>query len=245
MHASTAPSGHTHLAFNAPLSDAHAAGLLDTLQPLVGAHVVDLGCGWGEFLLRLLEVEPTATAAGVDTDGEAIERGRANASDRGLDDRVQLVEGDATAWSGEPADVVLAVGVSHAWGGPSQTLKAVRAHLKPGGIVLLGDQIWERTPTPQALDALGAREDECGTLGDLTDSAIACGYRPLALSTADLHEWDAFESRWCAGRERWLLAHPDAPDADEVRAVVDRHRNAWLHGYRGVLGFAYLTLAVV
>jgi hypothetical protein len=39
-----------------------------------------------------------------------------------------------------------------------------------------------------------------------------------------------------------LLQHPDAPDVDKVRAAVDTHRNNWLRGYRGVLGFAYLML---
>jgi hypothetical protein len=64
----------------------------------------------------------------------------------------------------------------------------------------------------------------------------------LSVSVANSDEWDSFETRFCAGRERWLLEHPDAPDAAEVRAAVDNHRNGWLHGYRGVLGFAYLTL---
>jgi SAM-dependent methyltransferase len=43
--------------------------------------------------------------------------------------------------------------------------------------------------------------------------------------------------------EQWLLSHPDSPDAARVRAVADDHRRGWLHGYRGTLGFAYLTLA--
>ena len=34
------------------------------------------------------------------------------------------------------------------------------------------------------------------------------------------------------------------PSADELRAQADAHRQGWLHGYRGVLGFAYLTLGV-
>lgn len=30
--------------------------------------------------------------------------------------------------------------------------------------------------------------------------------------------------------------------ADQVWAVVDQHRDGWLHGYRGVLGFAFPPL---
>jgi hypothetical protein len=92
--------------------------------------------------------------------------------------------------------------------------------------------------------ALEAGSDEFPSLAGLVDLALHSGFRLLSLSVANADEWDSFESRWCAGRERWLLEHPDAPDAAEVRALVDEHRTGWLHGYRGFLGFAYLTLAL-
>lgn len=237
------PSGHTYLDFNAPMSDQRAAALIAGLGSLAEARILDLGCGWAELLLRVLEAEPTATGVGVDADQEAIERGRGNARRRSLDERVELVVGDVTTWAGAGGDVVIAIGASHAWGGVERQLEAVKAHLRPGGQLLLGVEVWERPPTAAALAALGAEPTDFGDLGAVTDLAIGRGYRPLALSMASTDEWDAFESAWCAGRERWLLSHPDAVDADEVRAVVDQHRDGWLHGYRGVLGFAFLTLA--
>lgn len=238
------PSGHTFLDFNAPLSDARADRLIDGLAPLRDCTVIDLGCGWAELLLRALAGEPTARGIGVDSDAEAIARGRANAAARGLADRVTLHSADVTSWPTAAADVVITVGASHAWGGTAHALDAARAHLRPGGRLLFGDGCWEREPTPAALAGLGAEPDDLLTLPDIVDLAVQTGYRPLDVCTASLDEWDAFESRWCAGRERWLLAHPHAPDAAEVRAVVDEHRTGWLRGYRGQLGFAYLTLAV-
>jgi hypothetical protein len=106
----------------------------------------------------------------------------------------------------------------------------------------LGEGIWEHPATPRALAALDARPDDFTTVAGLVDLCLDCGYRPLAVATATLDEWDAFESRYCAGRERWLAQSPDDPNADDVRAEIDTHRNGWLHGYRGILGFAYLTL---
>jgi hypothetical protein len=116
--------------------------------------------------------------------------------------------------------------------------------LRPGGQLLLGDGIWEQPPTDPALAALDAGSADFLSLADLVDAALDRGFRLLSLSVANADEWDRFESRWCAGRERWLLDHPDAPDAAAVRSVVDEHRNGWLHGYRGILGFAYLTLVL-
>jgi SAM-dependent methyltransferase len=235
------PSGHTYLDFAAPLSDDRCARLVALLAPAPGARVLDLGCGWAEFLLRVLSAEPTATGTGVDTDDEAVERGLRNARARGLEERVTLTAGDALAVTG-PADVV-AVGTSHVWGGTAPALQALAALVAPGGRVLFGDAVWDRPPPATALEALGAADGEIGLVADLVDAAEQAGLRVLDLGQASLEEWDDFESRWCAGRERWLLDHPGHPDAGAVRAVVDDHRRRWLRGYRGELGFAYLVLA--
>ena len=231
------------LEFNAPMSSARVRDLLASLGPLADALIVDLGCGWAEFLLRLLAAEPSASGIGVDGDQAAIARARHNAELRGLDDRLQLECGDATDWSGR-ADVAIVVGASHAWGGTRATLNAVRSLLPRGGRLLLGEGFWEQPPTPGALAALDAKPEDYTTLAGLVDCCLECAYRPLAIATATMDEWDAFESGFCAGRERWLLKNPDAPSADAVRAEIDRHRAGWLNGYRSILGFAYLTLVV-
>jgi SAM-dependent methyltransferase len=234
---------YADLEFNAPLSSARVRELIAGLQPLTGASIVDLGCGWAELLLRMLEHEPTASGLGVDGDAALIARARGNAEARGVQDRVRLECADATQWS-ERADVAIVIGSSHAWGGTRATLDAVRPLLRPGGRLLLGEGFWEQPPTPAALAGLGAQPDELLALADLVDLCLECRYRLLGVSTATLAEWDSFESRYCSGRERWLSRHADAAEAGEVRAEIDNHRRGWLHGYRGVLGFAYLTLAV-
>ncbi|MFI9010603.1 SAM-dependent methyltransferase [Actinosynnema sp. NPDC053489] len=234
-------NGHALLDFNSPLSDAKAHDLISGLRLRSGDSVVDYGCGWAELLLRAVGHVPGARGLGVDSDEHAVTRGRANAEARGLASRVALDLADVTTWAAEPADVAISIGASHAWGGTEGTLEAMHARVRPGGVLLLGDAFWERPPGPRSLEIFG--EEGFGTLADLVDLALARGYRPLSLTTATADEWDAFESRWCAARELWLLDHPDHPDADEVRRVVDEHRDGWLKGYRGELGFAYLTLA--
>jgi hypothetical protein len=234
-------NGHALLDFNSPLSDAKAYDLIGSLRLRPGDRVVDYGCGWAELLLRAVEHQPGVAGLGVDSDDHAVTRGRRNVEARGLTTRVALESADVTTWETEPADVAISIGASHAWGGTKDTLDAMRARVRPGGTLLLGDGFWERTPGPKSLEIFG--EGEFGTLAELVDLAMTRGYRLLSLATASLDEWDSFESRWCASRERWLLENPDHPQADEVRSIVDDHRDGWLKSYRGEFGLAYLTLA--
>jgi hypothetical protein len=78
-------------------------------------------------------------------------------------------------------------------------------------------------------------------LATLLDLAVAAGFRPEWTETANLDEWEKFESAYQADVEVWLAQHPDHPLAAETRERLDRHRAQWM-SYRGVLGLAYLTL---
>jgi hypothetical protein len=59
----------------------------------------------------------------------------------------------------------------------------------------------------------------------------------------DQRGWDDFESTFRAGRQEWLLAHPDDPRAAEIRDWLDQREREYVEIYRGVLGFVYLILA--
>ena len=94
----TDPSGFgsgARLTFHGPLSAGRADRLAADLAARRPASVVDYGCGWGEFLLRVLEAAPGATGAGIDTHGPDLARARENAEARGLSGRVSFLEGQA------------------------------------------------------------------------------------------------------------------------------------------------------
>ncbi|MBN6042244.1 cyclopropane-fatty-acyl-phospholipid synthase family protein [Amycolatopsis sp. 195334CR] len=223
--------------WNTPLSPSHAELLLDRLDLREGLSVTDLGCGWGEFLLRA--AARTGRGTGVDTDPAGLARGRALAAERGLADRVEFVHADASTWA-EPTDRVVCVGASHAFGGTRAAVEALAPLVSGGGRVLFGDGFWQRTPGQAAVDIFGT---ETRTLADLADTVRAAGWRILHLSTADEHEWDEFESTSLLALEEWLLDHGADPRAAEIRDWLDTRRHQYLHDYRGVLGFAHLVLA--
>ncbi|MFI9051965.1 SAM-dependent methyltransferase [Streptomyces sp. NPDC053427] len=238
-------ASESHLSFHGPLSTERADRLAAELAARNPVTVVDYGCGWGELLLRILDVARGTRGVGIDVRGPDIARGRDNAANRGLADRVDFIEGSATDHSGA-ADVVINCGAYQAFGAVPEALTALRRLVNPGGVLLFGADYWERTPSEQQLAHMwpGTTVDECFHLPDLVDVAIAAGFRPLRIQTATRDELEEFESGYAAGAEEWLLANRDHPEAEQVRTRLDDHRSIWLRGLRDVWGFAYLTLGV-
>lgn len=233
------------LTWNTPLSEEHAAQLVAACAPDAGARIVDLGSGWGELLMRLVESAPGSTGDGVETDSEAVARGRELAGERGLAKRVRFHETPAAEWADSGYDLAVSIGASHAWPGTTpEALKALRAAVRPGGRVLFGEGFWEREPSAQALAGLGAEPGDFGSLLELIRQAEAVGLRPLQVTVADQREWDLFEANANIGRgERWALANPAHPLHGGVVAAVDDRRTGYYGGYRGTLGLAYLVLS--
>jgi SAM-dependent methyltransferase len=226
--------------WNTPLAVDHADALLEGLGARPGERLLDLGCGWGELLVRaLLRAEDTVVGVGVDRDAIALQRGRERAAQAGLESRLEFVRGAAEEWA-EPADRVLCVGASQAWGGAAPALEALTGLVRRGGRVLFGDGCWEKPPTGAAMAMFG---DHVLPLADLVGLATGSGWRVLGLSTADQREWDDFESTWRLGRQEWLVTEePEGPHED-VAAEVETQLLDYVGVYRGVLGFVYLVLA--
>ena len=91
---------YARMRWNTPLSEVHAELLLSRLAVEPGSTVLDLGCGWGELLLRAVAGGgPDAQGVGVDSDQELLRRGEGLAAERGLGDRVQFVCEPAADWA--------------------------------------------------------------------------------------------------------------------------------------------------
>ena len=219
------PPRMTRLTFHGPLSEGRAARIVARLARTSPATVLDLGCGWGELMLRVLEAVPGAVGTGIDVSGADLARGRDSAAARGLAGRASFVEESAVGTARGPADLVLCVGSTHVLSAdrpPRHTvsaLHALRRLVSPGGRVLLGEGFWEHPPSPAEIAAMwpGTTAGEYRDLAGLVGLAVSAGFRPEWIETANLEEWDDFESGVAADTEEWLASHPGHPLAAETR----------------------------
>jgi cyclopropane fatty-acyl-phospholipid synthase-like methyltransferase len=218
------------LTFDAPLSNERAVDLVAALPISPGHHVLDLGCGFGELLLRVLAAHPATTGTGVDRARAALDRGVGAAAERGLYERVEFVEADAASFV-DQGDVVLCVASSHAFGGTADALATLHDRVAPGGRVLFGDGFWATRPSPAAHATIG----ELPTRDEILDGATAAGFRIVGDDVSTLAEWDAFEAAWRSGLEQ--------SGDDEAVAFAAKRRREYEDGYRGALGFAWIVLA--
>ena len=80
---------------------------------------------------------------------------------------------------------------------------------------------------------------------EMREIAHATGWRVEWSDTADLAEWDAFESNWNLDLVELARNQPGTPLGLEAARVVRERQDEYANGYRGVLGFGYLVLARV
>ncbi len=234
---------HSHHPIAAPVSGVTVNRLLRRADRRPAARILDLGCGEAAWALQALAHCPDGHADGVDVSRYALDRAEVAAAERGLADRLTLHERDARTYVPDgDYDLVLCVGATHAFGGFARTLELAGRHVRPDGVLLAGDGFWQVPPTPAALAALDATAADLTDLAGLVDVAEQAGWTPVYAHVSDSAEWDDYEWSWCGSLTEWALDNPGHPEHAEAAALAHEHREGWLRGYRGVLGFVTLVL---
>ncbi|MCE9635299.1 MAG: class I SAM-dependent methyltransferase [Planctomycetes bacterium] len=225
-----------------PLANADAERIVTWAAHEAGGHVLDIGCGKGDLLLRTLD-RSQGSGIGVDPWPHAIELAR-RAAARRAEGAVRWIEAPFDVKSFEPAsfDVVMCIGATHACGGFAGTLDAARLLLKPGGRAIIGDCHWLRDPIPDYLTVLDTTKEAVSTLDALRDLSEAGGFVVKGVCDATRNHRDSYENAWLANVEKHFGSRHYEESGPEYIAHARRWHEAYVNWGRTTLGFAVLML---
>jgi SAM-dependent methyltransferase len=198
------------------------------------SRLLDMACGKAGPT-TLLAAASGCRAVGVERSPEFVAAARERVAAAGLEERVEIVEGDAAALPLEPEsfDAVLCLGATFVWDGLDGTLAALAPAVRPGGHLVVGEPYWRQWPLPEGVDDLGYLP-----LRETAARFDAAGLPLVSLIAASEDDWDAYESlRWRAV-ESWLAENPDHPDAPAIRERHEQSRSDYLAFERALLGWA-------
>lgn len=208
-------------------------------------RVVDVGSGKGGWALRVIEkyrCSVTALEPAVLFAAESMKRAVA----KGVAGRFELEACRASEYFARddlrPFDCALCIGSSHAFTNLHGTLRSLRTHVKPGGVIVIGEGYWRKPPAPEYLASFGATEDEMTTHDGNIRLMIDAGLSPLHACTASVDEFDEYEWAYSRGVERFASEHPDDPDRAAMLARSRAWRNSYLRWGRETMGFGLYVL---
>lgn len=162
-----------------------------------------------------------------------------------MSDRVEFHHGEAELFAVEPShfDVAACLGATWIADGVLGTIALLRQHLKPGGVLLIGEPYWISQPPEEVREALAAA-GEFFTLAGLLDVFEAGVTQLVEMVLADGDSWERYvAAQWWTISE-WLAEHPDDPQRAEARSFLGDGRRSYLEYERDYLGWGVFVLKV-
>ena len=172
------------------LNEAQHQAWLDLLREVAGPpplRVLDVGCGTGFLALRMAELGHTAV--GIDLSAGMLTAAQSKAEGVGLPVTFRLGDAEAPPPDGAPYDAILERHVIWTLPQPREAVHAWQALLKPGGLLILIEGIFEMSdrtvyPILQAqLPLYGGRPGEELAMLLKTEGFIQTAVRPLMDAT--------------------------------------------------------------
>lgn len=227
-----------------PLTEDKLAALGEALRLAPGTRALDLASGSGEMLSTWAR-DHGITGTGVDISTVFTEAARARAAELGVADRVEFIHGDAAGHvADEPVDLAACVGATWIGGGVAGTTELLDRSLRPGGVMLIGEPYWRRTPPDEetAVACQATAIADFRELPDLMGSFHDLGYDIVEMMLADQDSWDRYTAAQWLNLRLWLDRNPDGDLAPEVREELATAPARYARFTREYLGWGVFAL---
>jgi SAM-dependent methyltransferase len=199
------------------------------------SHVLDLASGNGGPAFLLAETFGCRLTC-VERAPEFVATARERVAAAGLDDRIEIVEADASTYELGRYDAALCLGATFVFDGLVPTLERLRP---TAPLLAVGEPYWRVWPLPAAAD--GPRrtdEEEWLPLAQTVERVESTGVRVVSLIASTEDDWDRYESLHWQTLETWLAANPGHPQAEEFRELGAAKRARYLGWERAAMGWA-------
>jgi SAM-dependent methyltransferase len=205
-----------------------------------GKQVIDFGSGYAEPLVLWAEAFDI-TGVGLELRHLACERARQKIVSRGMNARLEIVEGDAAQYRFElhSYDVAACVGASFIWNGYRPALKALKQAVRPQGRVIIGEPYWLTDHVPPELVIA---QPELQPEFDLLRIANEEGYELVSLVRSSPDDWDTYEAGNWYGLVQWLEENPAHPERQDVLQHLHESQVEYFRYGRKYYGWALMVL---
>lgn len=209
-----------------------------------GMRQLDLCCGKGEMLCRW-GAEYGISGLGVDISEVFLSAATRRAAELGVQDRVVFLKSDAAEYARNQTgtyDIVSCIGATWIGNGLVGTLDLMKPLVKPDGLLLVGEPYWIDPPPFEAYAARGFSPADYTSLAGMLDRFEQAGCELVEMVLASPDSWDRYEAAQWKAVDDYLRAHPNDPEADELRRWIQASRRAYLSYGRRYLGWGVFVL---
>ncbi len=205
-----------------------------------GKRLIDFGCGFAEPLVLWAE-NFGISGVGIDIREKAIERARAKIAQRGLAERLEVVQGKGAEYPCEPGsfDYAACVGATFIWGGYKPTLEALKQAIRPGGKLIVGEVYWLKDSVPSEL---AQSQTDFHSESWLLKTTWEAGLEVEYVVRASHDDWDAYEAGNWYGLLRWINENPAHPERQEVIDFLHDSQAEYFRYGREYFGWALYLL---
>jgi SAM-dependent methyltransferase len=229
-----------------PMSKVKLDGLLSLLDVKEGSRVLDIGCGKGEFLIRLFELF-NISGIGVDISPYFIKecKERKNQRIRGSD--VKFLEMDGAKYKPDKNqlfDLTVCLGASFTYNGFKETIKALKNMTEPEGMIIIGEPYWLKEPDDEYLKMIGIKKEEYNSHYKNIDIAERKGLNCVYTLVSNNDDWDHYETLQWLSVYNYINSNPDDPDNPELLKKIEKAKKEYLLYGRDTLGWAIYVFKV-
>ncbi|MEM7331218.1 MAG: class I SAM-dependent methyltransferase [Chloroflexota bacterium] len=225
--------------FNSPLHETKANRLIEQFNLKPNSSVLEIGCGDGEFLVRVAE-KYKIDGLGIDANEQLIEKAQNKSNQRLKLSNLQFLTQDATTFSSERRvyDLIICIGSEFIFGGYEAALKKLKLLLTEDGLLLMGTIFWKQQPADEYLQLMGNKNPHFNHLSTV-EKAVHQGFIPLYICRSNDDEWDDFESSFT--QRNYLDALKSSSSDGRAKQIEDLFK--WQSGYlkwgTNTMGFGY------